>query len=115
MPILLTWILQLAERVAKLANKTHKDRVNEFNAHLESLSEHHDIPKVCRVSHYPSRLSRPIMVGRPRIRRRLLTMLGLGLYTPNETALPFFPLISLLMQSIILLSLQLVVIHVQRA
>ncbi|KAJ6575301.1 hypothetical protein B0H19DRAFT_1128091 [Mycena capillaripes] len=38
--------LRLAERVAKLANKTHKDRVSEFNAHLESLSEHHDIPKV---------------------------------------------------------------------
>jgi len=38
--------LQLAQRVAKLANKTHKDRVNEFNAHLETLSEHHDIPKV---------------------------------------------------------------------
>ncbi|KIJ94120.1 hypothetical protein K443DRAFT_684021 [Laccaria amethystina LaAM-08-1] len=37
---------RLAHRVAKLAGKTHKDRVNEFNAHLESLSEHHDIPKV---------------------------------------------------------------------
>ncbi|KAF8225099.1 DUF1754-domain-containing protein [Tricholoma matsutake] len=37
---------RLADRVAKLATKTHKDRVNEFNAHLESLSEHHDIPKV---------------------------------------------------------------------
>ncbi|KAJ7361557.1 DUF1754-domain-containing protein [Mycena olivaceomarginata] len=37
---------RLEERVAKLANKTHKDRVSEFNAHLESLSEHHDIPKV---------------------------------------------------------------------
>ncbi|TFK36960.1 hypothetical protein BDQ12DRAFT_686160 [Crucibulum laeve] len=37
---------RLAERVAKLAHKTHKDRVNEFNNHLESLSEHHDIPKV---------------------------------------------------------------------
>ncbi|KAJ7492444.1 hypothetical protein FB451DRAFT_1218325 [Mycena latifolia] len=37
---------RLTERVAKLANKTHKDRVSEFNAHLESLSEHHDIPKV---------------------------------------------------------------------
>lgn len=34
--------------MAKLAGKTHKDRVNEFNAHLESLSEHHDIPKVHR-------------------------------------------------------------------
>ncbi|CAA7265918.1 unnamed protein product [Cyclocybe aegerita] len=37
---------RLAQRVAKLAGKTHKDRVNEFNAHLEALSEHHDIPKV---------------------------------------------------------------------
>ena len=34
------------ERVAKLASQTHKDRVHEFNAKLESLSEHHDIPKV---------------------------------------------------------------------
>jgi protein FAM32A len=41
-------ISQLAERVKKLANKTHKDRVHEFNAKLESLSEHHDIPKVFR-------------------------------------------------------------------
>lgn len=38
--------LQLQERVAKYADKTHKDRVNEFNAKLEALSEHHDIPKV---------------------------------------------------------------------
>jgi hypothetical protein len=30
-----------------MANKTHKDRVNEFNNKLEALSEHHDIPKVC--------------------------------------------------------------------
>ncbi|KAK0505650.1 hypothetical protein EDD18DRAFT_1120151 [Armillaria luteobubalina] len=37
---------RLAKRVGKLANKTHKDRVSEFNSHLESLSEHHDIPKV---------------------------------------------------------------------
>ncbi|KAF8632935.1 hypothetical protein AX15_001544 [Amanita polypyramis BW_CC] len=37
---------RLAQRVAKLARKTHKDRVNEFNTKLESLSEHHDIPKV---------------------------------------------------------------------
>lgn len=40
-------VLQLEQRINKLAHKTHKDRVNEFNAHLESLSEHHDIPKVC--------------------------------------------------------------------
>ena len=26
---------------------THKDRVHEFNQKLDSLSEHHDIPKVC--------------------------------------------------------------------
>ncbi|KAG6868887.1 hypothetical protein C0993_008635 [Termitomyces sp. T159_Od127] len=36
---------RLAERVAKLASKTHKERVSDFNKHLESLSEHHDIPK----------------------------------------------------------------------
>jgi hypothetical protein len=40
--------IQLDERVAKLATKTHKDRVSEFNSKLEALSEHHDIPKVCR-------------------------------------------------------------------
>ncbi|KDQ31072.1 hypothetical protein PLEOSDRAFT_1111658 [Pleurotus ostreatus PC15] len=37
---------RLAQKVAKLAHKTHKDRVSEFNTHLELLSEHHDIPKV---------------------------------------------------------------------
>ena len=42
-------IKQLAKRVLKLADKTHKDRVSEFNAHLEALSEHHDIPKVGQV------------------------------------------------------------------
>ncbi|KAG6837692.1 hypothetical protein H0H93_004968, partial [Arthromyces matolae] len=36
---------RLAERVAKLASKTHKERVSDFNKHLETLSEHHDIPK----------------------------------------------------------------------
>jgi len=41
-------ISQLAERVKKMATKTHKDRVHEFNSKLESLSEHHDIPKVFR-------------------------------------------------------------------
>lgn len=37
---------RLLEKVQKMASKTHKDRVAEFNAKLESLSEHHDIPKV---------------------------------------------------------------------
>jgi hypothetical protein len=38
--------VQLADKVKKLAGKTHKDRVHEYNTKLESLSEHHDIPKV---------------------------------------------------------------------
>ncbi|KAI0308158.1 hypothetical protein B0F90DRAFT_1680617 [Multifurca ochricompacta] len=37
---------RLADKVKKLAGKTHKDRVHEFNTKLETLSEHHDIPKV---------------------------------------------------------------------
>ncbi|KAF7307092.1 hypothetical protein MIND_00502500 [Mycena indigotica] len=41
---------RLSEKVAKVAAKSHKDRVSEFNAHLESLSEHHDIPKVFTLS-----------------------------------------------------------------
>lgn len=36
---------QLA-RVMSKASKTHKQRVEEFNSHLENLSEHYDIPKV---------------------------------------------------------------------
>ncbi|KIO29294.1 hypothetical protein M407DRAFT_242652 [Tulasnella calospora MUT 4182] len=34
------------EKVRRMATKTHKDRVHEFNSKLEALSEHHDIPKV---------------------------------------------------------------------
>ncbi|KAI0706117.1 hypothetical protein BC835DRAFT_1260603 [Cytidiella melzeri] len=37
---------RLADRVARMATKSHKDRVSEFNNKLEALSEHHDIPKV---------------------------------------------------------------------
>lgn len=33
-------------RILKKALKTHKQRVEEFNKHLDSLSEHYDIPKV---------------------------------------------------------------------
>ena len=44
---MLTLLRQLLEKVAKQAHMTHKDRVHEFNTKLESLSEHHDIPKVC--------------------------------------------------------------------
>jgi hypothetical protein len=42
----LTYAMQLADKVKKLAGKTHKDRVNDLNTKLEALSEHHDIPKV---------------------------------------------------------------------
>ena len=34
------------DRVSKAADKSHKERVAEFNNKLEQLSEHHDIPKV---------------------------------------------------------------------
>lgn len=29
-----------------MAMKSHRERVNDFNAALEQLSEHHDIPRV---------------------------------------------------------------------
>ncbi len=34
------------EMATKMAAKSHRERVNEFNAYLQNLSEHHDIPKV---------------------------------------------------------------------
>ncbi|XKL68398.1 hypothetical protein PGB90_003889 [Kerria lacca] len=34
------------ERIMKIASMTHKQRVEEFNRHLDSLTEHFDIPKV---------------------------------------------------------------------
>ncbi|XP_054166798.1 protein FAM32A-like [Oppia nitens] len=34
------------ERIMEKASKSHKQRVEEFNDHLESLTEHYDIPKV---------------------------------------------------------------------
>jgi len=34
------------DRVMKKAEKTHKERVEDFNRHLDELSEHYDIPKV---------------------------------------------------------------------
>ncbi|KAI0230236.1 Protein FAM32A [Lamellibrachia satsuma] len=35
-----------AEEILKKASKTHKERIMEFNEHLDNLSEHFDIPKV---------------------------------------------------------------------
>ncbi|XDC82613.1 hypothetical protein R6Z07F_013786 [Ovis aries] len=34
------------ERVLKKASITHKQRVEDFNRHLDTLTEHYDIPKV---------------------------------------------------------------------
>ncbi|KAG8200426.1 hypothetical protein JTE90_000509 [Oedothorax gibbosus] len=34
------------ERIMDKASKTHKQRVEDFNRHLDSLTEHYDIPKV---------------------------------------------------------------------
>lgn len=62
--------MQLEKRIAKLAHKTHKDRVSEFNAHLESLSEHHDIPKACLyyLLQHKHRFLTHICIGWTRIR-----------------------------------------------
>jgi protein FAM32A len=32
--------------IAKMAAKTHREKVQEFNLYLSKLSEHHDIPRV---------------------------------------------------------------------
>ncbi|XP_054788271.1 uncharacterized protein LOC129294147 [Prosopis cineraria] len=34
------------QRLAKMAGKSHRDRIQEFNLYLANLSEHYDIPKV---------------------------------------------------------------------
>ncbi|ONK79381.1 uncharacterized protein A4U43_C01F5780 [Asparagus officinalis] len=33
-------------RLAKMASKSHRDRIQEFNQYLANLTEHYDIPKV---------------------------------------------------------------------
>eukprot|EP00891_Asterochloris_glomerata_P003545 jgi/Astpho2/3545/Aster-x0167 len=35
-----------AEKTKKMAMKSHRERIAEYNEHLSNLSEHHDIPKV---------------------------------------------------------------------
>ncbi|WFD17548.1 hypothetical protein MARU1_003604 [Malassezia arunalokei] len=37
---------QLREQARTEAHKSHKDKVDSFNAYLDSLSEHHDMPKI---------------------------------------------------------------------
>ncbi|KAF8025319.1 hypothetical protein BT93_F2227 [Corymbia citriodora subsp. variegata] len=34
------------KRLAKKANKSHRDRIQDFNQYLANMSEHYDIPKV---------------------------------------------------------------------
>lgn len=34
------------KRLAKEANKSHRDRIQDFNQYLANMSEHYDIPKV---------------------------------------------------------------------
>ncbi|TKY74646.1 FAM32A protein [Spatholobus suberectus] len=34
------------QRLAKMASRSHRDRIQEFNQYLANLSEHYDIPKV---------------------------------------------------------------------
>ncbi|KAL2461949.1 hypothetical protein Adt_45369 [Abeliophyllum distichum] len=33
-------------RLAKTSNKSHRDRIEDFNQYLANMSEHYDIPKV---------------------------------------------------------------------
>lgn len=33
-------------RLPKTANKSHRDRIQDFNQYLANMSEHYDIPKV---------------------------------------------------------------------
>ncbi|KAH7684045.1 Protein FAM32A protein [Dioscorea alata] len=35
-----------SRRLAKTADKSHRDRIQDFNQYLANLSEHYDIPKV---------------------------------------------------------------------
>ena len=39
-------IYQMREQARKEASKSHTDKVDSFNAYLDSLSEHHDMPKI---------------------------------------------------------------------
>jgi len=34
------------QRLAKMASRSHRDRIQQFNEYLANLGEHYDIPKV---------------------------------------------------------------------
>eukprot|EP00108_Taenia_solium_P008199 TsM_001240400 transcript=TsM_001240400 gene=TsM_001240400 len=40
---------RMMERILTKAEKSHKQRIMEFNEHLNSMSEHFDIPKILLV------------------------------------------------------------------
>ena len=40
-------LVQEQEEIKKLASKTYRERIEELNQHLGSLTEHHDVPRVC--------------------------------------------------------------------
>ncbi|CAA0829529.1 Unknown protein [Striga hermonthica] len=35
-----------SQKLAKTSNKSHRDRIQDFNQYLANMSEHYDIPKV---------------------------------------------------------------------
>ncbi|KAL8458892.1 hypothetical protein ACS0TY_035569 [Phlomoides rotata] len=35
-----------SQKLAKTSNKSHRDRIEDFNQYLANMSEHYDIPKV---------------------------------------------------------------------
>ncbi|KAL4236952.1 Protein fam32a [Mactra antiquata] len=37
---------KMAKEILEKASKTHKERIMDFNQHLDNLTEHFDIPKV---------------------------------------------------------------------
>ncbi|KAF2302786.1 hypothetical protein GH714_008375 [Hevea brasiliensis] len=45
-PYLQQWEKIDLQRLTKMASKSHRDQIQEFNQYLANLSEHYDIPKV---------------------------------------------------------------------
>lgn len=44
--VIINFIFQQTQKILEKASMTHKQRVEKFNQHLDSLTEHFDIPKV---------------------------------------------------------------------
>lgn len=43
---MLMGLSQLEEKLRREGSKTHKERVEELNKYLSTLSEHHDMPRI---------------------------------------------------------------------